>query len=222
MESTNLQALAVVDAAFSDLERRIAELDQLSDRLQVSRERIADLDSEIGQVKNDADSLERAKRISRLTSLNSAKELALADDSAIVAKIVTTKARILAAGRAVRNLISEVYWQLMAARKMNATLLLETHFEIRKIPIRLSDLANAAKGVVELRNVEEILTRPQRGQAEELSALYVLKTKFELIRAGVLAEENLVLELRTAAGEEPAVAEPAATELEPVAVCRGS
>jgi hypothetical protein len=219
MES-NQSALAVVDAAFSDLERRIADLDQLSDRLQVSRERIAELDSEIGQVKGDADSLERAKRISRLTSLNSARELASADDSRLVAAIVVAKARILASGRAVRNLISEVYWQLMAARKMNATLLLETHFEIRKIPIRLSDLANAAKGVVALRNVEEMLTRPQRGQAEELSALYVLKTKFEPIRAGVLAEENLVLELRTA--EEPAVAEPAATNLEPVAVCTGS
>jgi hypothetical protein len=207
----NQAALAIVDGAFSTLERRIGNLDQLTDRLQTSRERLADLDKEISQVKSDVDGLERSKRISRLTSLNSAKELALADDSAIVTKIVTTKARIL---EAVRNLISEVYWQLMAARKMNATLLLETHFEIRKIPIRLSDLANAARGVVELRNVEEILTRPQRGQAEELSALYALKARFEPIRAGVLAEENLVLELRTA--EEPAVAEPVA-ELEPVA-----
>jgi hypothetical protein len=44
----------------------------------------------------------------------------------------------------------------------------------------------------------------------------VLKTKFAPIREGCLSEENLVLELRTA--EEPAVAEPAITELEPVAV----
>jgi hypothetical protein len=203
-----------VDGAFSDLERRIADLDQLTDRQQLSRERLSELDAEIRQIKTDADSLERSKRISRLTSLNSARELALADDSAIVARIVTAKARILEAGRAVRNLISEIYWQLMQARKMNATLLLETHFEIRKIPIRLSDLANAARGVVELRNLEEILTRPQRGQAEELSALYALKARFEPIRAGVLAEENLALILKAA--EEPvAIAEPARTELEP-------
>jgi hypothetical protein len=213
MES-NQSALAVVDGAFSDLERRIADLDQLTDRQQLSRERLSELDAEIRQIKTDADSLERSKRISRLTSLNSARELALADDSAIVARIVTAKARILEAGRAVRNLISEIYWQLMQARKMNATLLLETHFEIRKIPIRLSDLANAARGVVELRNLEEILTRPQRGQAEELSALYALKARFEPIRAGVLAEENLALILKAA--EEPvAIAEPARTELEP-------
>jgi hypothetical protein len=201
----NQAALAIVDGAFSDLERKIAVLDQLSDKLQTSRERIADIDNEIAQVKSDADSLERTKRIARLTSLNSARELAQADDSAIVAKIVTAKARILEAGRAVRNRISEIYWQLMQARKMAATLLLEEHFEIRKVPIRLSDLANAAKSVVELRAIEDVLTRSERGQNEELSALYVLKTKFEPIRAGILAQENLVLELRPA--EEPAVAE---------------
>jgi hypothetical protein len=76
------------------------------------------------------------------------------------------------------------------------------------------------KALCALRNVEEILTRPQRGQAEELAALNALKARFEPIRAGVLAEENLVLELRTA--EEHAVAEPAVTELEPVADCTGS
>jgi hypothetical protein len=201
----NQAALVVVDRAFTTLEKRIGDLDELTDRQQLSRERITELDGEITQVKTDADSLERSKRISRLTSLNSAREIAQADDSAIVARIVTAKARILEAGRAVRNLIGSVLWQLMQARKMNATLLLETHFEIRKVPVRLSDLANAARGVVELRNLEEILTRPQRGQAEELSALYALKARFEPIRAGVLAEENLVLELRTT--EEPAVAE---------------
>ena len=85
MES-NQSALAVVDAAFSDLERKIAALDQLSDKLQSSRERLAEIDGEISQIKGDADSLERTKRISRLTSLNSARELAQADDAAIVAK----------------------------------------------------------------------------------------------------------------------------------------
>jgi hypothetical protein len=209
----NQGALAIVDEAFTTLERRIGDLDDLTDRQQLSRQRLVDLDGEIAQIKSD-ESLDRSKRISRLTSLNSAKELAAGDDSKLVAAIVTAKGRILQAGREVRSLISEVYWQLMQARKLNATLLLETHFEMRKIPIRLSDLANAAKGVVELRNLEEILTRPQRGQAEELSALYALKARFEPIRAGVLSEENLVLELRTA--EEPAVAEPAG-QLETVA-----
>ena len=90
--------------------------------------------------------------------------------------------------------------------------LLEREFVIRKIPFRLSDLATTARGVVELRDLEELLTRPLRGREEELSALYALKARFEPIRAGVLAEENLVLELRT--GAEPAVAEPVA-ELEP-------
>jgi hypothetical protein len=83
--------------------------------------------------------------------------------------------------------------------------MLEEHFEVRKIPIRLSDLANAAKGCVEIRQLEELLTRPLHGDFE-LSALYVLKARFEPIRAGVLNEENLVLELRT----KPAVVEPAA------------
>ena len=51
-----------------------------------------------------------------------------------------------------------------------------------------------------------------------MRATLLLETEFvtRTIRAGVLAEENLVLELRTAAGQEPAVTAPAA-ELEPVA-----
>jgi len=215
MES-NQSALAVADAAFSDLERRIAELDQLSDRLQVSRERISELDGEISQIKSDADSLERSKRISRLTSLNSAKELAAGDDSKIVAAIVVAKSQALQAGREVRNLISQVLFQLSQTRKLNATLLLEREFVVRKIPMRIADLANNARGVVELREVEELLTRPLRGRDEELGALYTLKAKFEPVRAGVLAEENLVLELRTAASKEPVVAEPVG-QLEPVA-----
>jgi hypothetical protein len=208
--SNNLQALSIVDAAFLDLERKTAELDQLSDRLQTSRERIGDIDGEISQIKTDADSLERAKRISRLTSLNSARELAQADDSAIVAKIVTAKSKVLQAGRAVRNLISQVLFQLSQKRKLNAVHLLETEFVTRKIPVRIADIANNARGVVELREVEELLTRPLRGRDEELGALYTLKAKFEPVRAGVLAEENLALEIRTAAGQEPAVAEPVA------------
>jgi hypothetical protein len=142
----NETALAIVDGAFTTLERRIAELDQLSDRLQVSRERIADLDGEISQIKADVDGLERSKRISRLTSLNSAKELAAGDDSKIVAAIVVAKSQVLASGRAARGLIGSVIFQLSQARKMSATLLLETHFVTRKIPVRLSDLANNARG----------------------------------------------------------------------------
>jgi hypothetical protein len=201
--SNNLQALSIVDAAFLDLERKTAELDQLSDRLQTSRERIGDIDGEISQIKTDADSLERAKRISRLTSLNSAKELAQADDSRLVAAIVVAKSHVLASGRAARGLIGSVIFQLSQARKMSATLLLETHFVTRKIPVRLSDLANNARGVVELREVEELLTRPLRGRDEELGALYALKAKFDPIRAAALAEENLALILKSA--EEPAV-----------------
>jgi hypothetical protein len=209
----NEVALLVVDRAFSNLERRIGDLDQLTDRLQTSRERIADLDGEIAQIKSD-DSLERSRRISKLTSLNSAKELAAGDDSKIVAAIVTAKTRVLEAGRAVRALIAQVLWQLLQARQMTAMLLLEEHFVIAKIPLRISDLATTAKGVVQLRELEELLTRPLRNREEEIGALYVLKTRFESIRAGVLSEENLALELRTA--EEPAIAEPAAaTELEP-------
>jgi hypothetical protein len=214
--SNNLQALAVVDAQFQVLSDRIDALNLLSDKLQTSRSRLAEIDGEIRQVKNDADSLERAKRVSKLTALNSSREIAQADDSAIVAAIVHAKARVLESGRVARNMISEIYWQLMQARKMNAVLLLEEHFEIRKVPLRLSDLANAAKIVVELRNLEEILTRPQRGQDEELGALFSLKARFEVVRAGVLAEENLALEIKTA-DEPAAVAESAATNLEPVA-----
>jgi hypothetical protein len=209
--SNNLQALSVVDAAFADLERRIAALDQLTDRQQLSRERIAEIDGEIAQVKSDADSLERSKRVSRLTALNSSKEIAQADDSKIAAAIVTAKARVLESGRAVRALIAQVMWQLLEARRMSAMLLLEEHFEVRKIPLRISDLATTAKGVVQLQELEALLTWPLHNREEELSALFVLKTRFEPIRAGVLSEETLVLELRTP--EEPAVAEPAATEL---------
>jgi hypothetical protein len=204
MESTNLRALEIVDAQFQALSGRIDALDQLSDRLQVSKERLAEIDGEISQIKNDADSLERSKRISQLTSLNSARELAQADDSAIVAKIVTAKSKVLQAGRAVRNLISQVLFQLSQTRKLNAVHLLETEFVTRKIPVRIADIANNARGVVELREVEELLTRPLRGRDEELGALYTLKAKFEPVRAGVLAEENLALEIRTAAGQEPA------------------
>ena len=214
MEST--QALAIVDGAFTTLERRIGDLDDLTDRQHLSRQRLLDLDGEISQVKSDVDGLERSKRISRLTSLNSAKELAAGDDSKLVAAIVNAKARVLASGREVRNLIAQILFQLSQTRKLNATLLLETHFEIRKIPVRIADMATASRGVLQVRDWEEILTRPLRGRDEELGALYTLKAKFEPVRAGVLAEANLVLELRTAAGQEPAVAEPVA-ELEPVA-----
>ena len=203
--SNNHQALAIVDAQFADLERKIAVLDLWSDKLQASRERLSDIDNEIAQVKSDADSLERTKRVSRLTALNSSKEIAQADDSKIAAAIVTAKTRILEAGRAVRALIAQVLWQLLQARQMTAMLLLEEHFEIRKIPLRISDLATTAKGVVELRELEELLTRPLRGREDELSALFVLKTRFEPIRAGVLNEENLALELRTM--EEPVASE---------------
>jgi hypothetical protein len=214
MES-NQAALAIVDSAFSDLERKIAGLDGLNDKLQTSKELLAELAEEIAQIKTDANSLDRTKRISRLTSFNSAKEIAQADDSKIVAAIVIAKARIIESGRAVRALIAQVLWQLLQARQMTAMLLLEEHFEIRKIPLRISDLATTAKGVVQLRELEELLTRPLRNREEEIGALFVLKTRFEPIRAGVLNEENLALELQAA--EEPAVAEPAATNLEPVA-----
>jgi hypothetical protein len=214
--SNNLQALSVVDAAFADLERKIAGLDRLTDKLQTSRERLAEIDGEIAQVKNDADSLERTKRISRLTSLNSSKELAQADDSKIAAAIVTAKARILESGRAARALIAQVLWQLLQTRQSNAVHLLEENFEIRKIPLRIEDIASTARGVVQIKELETLLTWPLRNREEELSALFSLKARFEPIRTAVMNEENFVLEIRTP--EEPAIAEPATTELEPVAV----
>src|SRR4029077_18249847 len=122
--NNNLEALAIVDAHFQALSDRIDALDRLSDRLQTSRERLSELDGEIAQIKND-DSLERTKRVSRLTALNSSKEIAQADDSKIAAAIVTAKTRVLEAGRAARALIAQVLWQLLQARQMSAMLLLE-------------------------------------------------------------------------------------------------
>jgi hypothetical protein len=70
-------------------------------------------------------------------------------------------------------------FQLWQTRKLNAVLLLETEFVTRKVPIRISDLANAAKGCVEIKQLEETLTRPLRNRDEEISMLYVLKTRFQ-------------------------------------------
>jgi hypothetical protein len=81
---------------------------------------------------------------------------------------------------------------------------------VRKIPVRIADLANTARGVVEIREWEETLTRPLRNRDEEISMLFTLKTCFEPVRAAVLNETNLALELRTP--EEPAVTEPATFE----------
>ena len=113
-------------------------------------------------------------------------EAAQADDSKIVAAIVTAKSHVLASGRAARELIGSVVFQRMQTRRLNATALLAEHFEVRKIQLRLSELANAAKGVVELREIEDLLTRPLRNQAEELGALFVLKVKFAPIREACL------------------------------------
>jgi len=212
MES-NQAALAIVDAAFSDLERKIAELDRLSDDLQTSRENIQKLDAESDRIKNDADGLERSKRVSKLTALNGSLEIEKSDNSRLVSAIQAAKARVVESGRAVRNLISSVLFQLSQTRKLNAVALLEREFVVRKIPLRLTDLATTARGVVETREWEETLTKPSRDREEEIGSLFSLKARFEPIRTAVLNEENLVLELRTAA--EPAVTEPAGTELEP-------
>jgi hypothetical protein len=212
MES-NQSALAIVDAAFSDLERKIAELDRLSDDLQTSRENIQKLDAESDRIKNDADGLERSKRVSKLTALNGSLEIEKSDNSRLVSAIQAAKARVVESGRAVRNLIAQILFQLSQTRKLNAVALLEKHFVVRKIPLRLTDLATTARGVVETREWEETLTKPSRDREEEIGSLFSLKARFEPIRTAVLNEENLVLELRTA--EEPVVPEPAATEVEP-------
>ena len=212
MES-NQSALAIVDAAFSDLERKIAELDRLSDDLQTSRENIQKLDAESDRIKNDADGLERSKRVSKLTALNGSLEIEKSDNSRLVSAIQAAKARVVESGRAVRNLIAQILFQLSQTRKLNAVALLEKHFVVRKIPLRLTDLATTARGVVETREWEETLTKPSRDREEEIGSLFSLKASFEPIRTAVLNEENLVLELRTA--EEPVVPEPAATEVEP-------
>jgi hypothetical protein len=215
--NNNLQALSVVDRSFANLAQCIDALDLWSDKLQASRSRLSEIDGEISQIKTDAESLERSKRISRLSSLNSAREIAQADDSAIVAKIVIAKSRVVEAGRTSRNLIGSILFQLAQVRKLNAMALLEKHFEIRKIPVRLADIANNARNVVQTREWEETLTKPSRNRDEEIGSLYVLKAKFEPVRVAVLNEENLALELPQTATEELAVAEPAA-ELQPVAV----
>jgi|SRR5271166_87268 len=213
MESNNnLQALCVVDAAFSDLERKIAELDRLTDDWQTSRENIQKLDAEADRLKNDSDNLERAKRASKLSVLNASLEIERSDNSRTTAAIQSAKSNVIAAGRNVRTLISTVLWQLLQAQKMRYTVLLDEQFCLRKIPIRVSDLANADRDVVVLKKMEELLTRPLRGD-EELGALFVLKTRFAPVRTGVSNEENLVLDLKPA--KEPAVTESAATELEP-------
>ena len=98
---------------------------------------------------------------------------------------MTAKSDVVATGRGVRNLISQVLWQLVQARKLAATLLLEEHFEIRKIPLRIADIAGTARGVVQIKELEELLTRPLRGRDEELGALFVLKARFEPIRAAI-------------------------------------
>jgi hypothetical protein len=210
----NLRALEVVDRAFSDLERRITELDQLSDKLETSRENIQKLGAEADRLKDDSDNLERSKRVSKLTALNGSLEIERSDNSRIIAAIQAAKSNVIAAGRAVRNLISSILFQLTQTRKLNAVALLEKHFEIRKIPMRLADLASTARGVVEIREWEETLTRPLRNRDEEIGILFSLKARFEPIRSAVLNEENLTLELRAAEESEPG---PAA-ELQPVAV----
>jgi hypothetical protein len=212
MESNEL-ALAVVDAQFADLERKIAALDRLTDDLQTSRVNIQKLDAEADRLINDSDNLERSKRASKLSILNASLEIERSDNSRIIAAIQSAKTKVLASGRAARELIGRVLWQLLQTRRLNATLMLERELVIRKVPVRLSDLANTARGVVELRDIEETLTRPLRNRDEEISMLYTLKTRYHPVHEACLGEANLALELRTA--EEPVVSEPAATNLEP-------
>jgi hypothetical protein len=206
MESTKLRALEIVDAAFADLARKIAGLDRLTDDLQTSRENIQKLETESARIKNDVDGLERSKRVSKLATLNGSLEIEKSDNSRLLLAIQTTKANVLADGRGVRTLISTVLWQLLQAQKMRYTLLFDRELCLRKVPIRASDLANAGRDVVAVKELEDVLCRPKRGD-EELSTLYTLKVKFEPVRAMILAEPNLGLEIRNP--EEPAVAEPA-------------
>jgi hypothetical protein len=212
MESTNHEALAAIDAQFADLERKIAALDRLTDDLQTSRENIQKLDAEADRLKNDSDNLERAKRASKLSVLNASLEIERSDNSRIIAAIQAAKSDVIATGRGVRTLISTVLFQLLQAQKMRYTLLLDRELCLRKVPLRASDLANAGRDVVALKEIEDLLTRPLRGQDQELGALFALKPRFETVRTMIANEANLVLDLPTA--EEPAVAEPAA-ELEP-------
>jgi hypothetical protein len=206
MESTNLRALEIVDGAFADLARKIAGLDRLTDDLQTSRENIQKLEAESVRIKNDVDGLERSKRVSKLAALNGSLEIEKSDNSRLLLAIQTAKSNVLAAGRGVRTLISTVLWQLLQAQKMRYTLLFDRELCLRKVPIRASDLANAGRDVVAVKELEDVLCRPKRGD-EELSTLYTLKVKFEPVRAMILAEPNLALEIRNP--EEPAVAEPA-------------
>jgi hypothetical protein len=199
--SRNGQALELVEGIVGRVELELHRLSQHEKDLHSSRESIEKLSAENVRLRENAESLPKEKRVTRLGANISALSIEEADAAKLVKDIAVSKNRVVALGRSARSAAAELLSGLTTERRAVLRRSLEQLLDLAGLPPGIPvALEFVGRKVIELRVLQYYFSQHSLNDTErQLSQLRTLRAKFDELRAMCESEPSLCLAMPTVA-----------------------
>lgn len=191
------------EQAVSKIESEFARLGQLEEDLHASTESLQKLNSENTRLRNNADELDKPKRMARLRDNSATIDLEQGDARRIERNITAVKSRIVALGRVTKSASAEILHALSVARRITAKKAIENLLDVSQLGAVGGNLELSAHSVLALKDLQYYFAHHVSEPDYEIVLLRQLRQNFEVLRDMCANEERLVL----TATEQASVAE---------------
>ena len=215
----NEQVLDLAGEQVAAAEAELAQLGKFEEDRYSTNESIQKLKSENARLRSNEDSLDKAKRVTRLRDNLATISVEEWDAQRIESEIATTKAQLLLHGRVATSACAEIISALSTARRRNVVTVLGDLLDLTKVGPGAELLSGSARCILELEKLEYYFSYSMRtgDDNHQIFTLRSLREHFSELRQLCEGEAGLVipkiaLELTPVAKLQPIVTEPAGAE----------
>jgi hypothetical protein len=215
--TNNSKALDVVAAAIARTEQAIAEQEALGQAVRDSNVTIARLIADNQRIRDNTDDLEPKARATKLSNTTWLLEIAQSDLRTLERNADAQTRTVAKIGTVALTLFMQVWAELFTLRKANGESQVRELFDVDQLPCPTSALVLCRRDVIEAKQYQDLFWGVRSNPAARTIELHRLRERFAVLRPIAESEPGLILNFspEPEAVAEPAVHEPAATNLQP-------
>lgn len=191
--TTNSKALSVVDAAITETEQALSELDALGQAARETNATMARLTADNQRIRDNLDDLEPKARAAKLSSTTWLLDVAQSDLATLERRVGAQTRTIAKTGIAALTLFMQVWAEIFTLRKANAEKQARELFDMNRLPCTIGSLVLCRRDVIQAKENQDLFWRVRSDPAARIIELRRLRERFAVLRPIVENEPGLTL-----------------------------